>query len=69
MPKPKIVNGKKEKQQSGLIIAMNLHETLKKYLARASLIFIGADSCRTNTGLKNIYTLAGAGDQGGPGPP
>ena len=55
MPKPKIVNGKKEKQQSGLIIAMNLHETLKKYLARASLIFIGADSCRTNTGLKNIY--------------
>ena len=52
MPKPKIVNGKKEKQQSGLIIAMNLHETLKKYLARARLIFIGADSCSTNTGWK-----------------
>ena len=57
LPKPKKVkvNGKwkKEKIKAGLIIAIKLHETLKKYLARASLVFIGADSCATNTGWKN----------------
>ena len=56
LPKPKKwkVNGKwkKEKMQSGLIIAIKLHETLKKFLARASLVFLGADSCATKTGWK-----------------
>ena len=35
------------------VIAIKLHETLKKFLARASLVFLGADSCATNTGWKN----------------
>ena len=54
-PKKVLVDGKwkKEKQQSGLIIAIKLHETLKKFLARASLVFLGADTCATNTGWKN----------------
>ena len=57
LPKPNKVkvNGKwkKEKVKAGLVIAIKLHETLKKYLARASLVFLGADSCATNTGWKN----------------
>ena len=57
LPKPKKekVNGKwiKEKIKAGLIIAIQLHETLKKYFARASIVFLGADSCATNTGWKN----------------
>ena len=50
-----MVNGKwkKEKIKAGLIIAIKLHETLKKYFASTSLIFLGADSCATNTGWKN----------------
>ena len=44
-PKKEKVNGKwiKEKIKAGLVIAIQLHETLKKFLARASLNFIGAD--------------------------
>ena len=57
LPKPKKekVDGKwkKEKVKAGLIIAIQLHETLKKFLATASLVFINADSCATNTGWKN----------------
>ena len=53
LPKARKINGVKEKIQAGLIIAIQLHETLKKYLARASLVFLGADSCATNTGWKN----------------
>ena len=54
-PKKVKVNGKwvKEKIQAGLIIAIQLHEILKKFLARASLVFLGADSTATNTGWKN----------------
>ena len=57
LPKPNKVkvNGKwkKDKIKAGLIIAIKLHETLKKYFASTSLIFLGADSCATNTGWKN----------------
>ena len=55
IPKKEKVNGKwiKEKIKAGLVIAIQLHETLKKFLARASLVFIGADSTATNTGWKN----------------
>ena len=57
MPKPKIVNGIKEKIQAGLIIAIKLHEVLRKFLATSSTIFVGADSCATNTGDYIDYLL------------
>ena len=53
LPTPKKVNGIKEKIKAGLVIAIQLHDILKKYLARASVNFVGADTCATNTGWKN----------------
>ena len=57
MPKPKIVDGIKEKLQAGLIIAIKLHEVLRKFLATTSTIFVGADSCATNTGDYMNYLI------------
>ena len=55
LPIPKKIIGKNgkeknEKIEAGKIIAMELHEILKKHLAKLSLIYIRADSCATNTG-------------------